>query len=565
LSAMDIAFDTTWCPVCSRQILPKRYYVPINPPQQAPAAPPSSPTAEPKVAAEPPARLPRNKTGTIRPRGGGLVHGTGRVKPNGALKRDDTVKQTKKQPTPEAGVDANSTRPIGAVRHRTVIDQSPVPLYCSDECRLVDMQSSFGAMGMEYNPDRCTSPTLPPVPHNSFSDFSSSESDSASGASFDSRSSFSSSPPSATSIDDDEPATPESYVALTKLFPDLPKRPPPPPPLIRRDTNESTASLDDLTSGVMMSGQRIKAALCREPPRKRSGYSAYPAEERRERKIIPGWTDGSHAWRASVYNLSAPLDMSKPLDEERVRGAYKGFVASSQRSHSGVYSTLSTPTFDAPSPSTASLPPLARSSVGSAASLQMRSRSEADELSKYPLFHSRSESRQSLMGALSTSPTGSTRSMPATTSVRRREVSLVKPGAEGRLLVPNVKMTRSPSTTTMSSVTSAGSSYGCYAYGRKPSPLSRQNSDASMETTDSLETEADLTMRPSSRSPTKKSTGDSWSYSDDTMTFPILQIPKKEKRVERRIIDGEEQDVEVEVEVHQPLKRLFLFPGKDVR
>lgn len=50
------------------------------------------------------------------------------------------------------------------------------------------------------------------------------------------------------------------------------------------------------------------------------------------------------------------------------------------------------------------------------------------------------------------------------------------------------------------------------------------------------------------------------------MTFPILQLPpKKEKRIERRVIDGEERDVEVEVEVVQPLKRLFLFPGKEVR
>ncbi|KAH9841460.1 uncharacterized protein C8Q71DRAFT_330608 [Rhodofomes roseus] len=556
---MDIAFDTTWCPVCSRQILPKRYYVPINPPQQAPAVPPSSPTNESKVKEEAPARLPRNKTGTIRARGGGLVHGTGRVKPNGALKRDDTVKQTKKPSVPEIAVD---TRPTGPVRHRTVIDQSPVPLYCSDECRLADLQSSFGAMGMEYNPDRCISPALPPVPHNSFSDFSSSESDSASGASFDSRSSFSSSPPSASSIDEDQPATPEAYVALTKLFPDLPSRPPPAPPLIHRNTNESTASLDDLQSGVMMSAQRIKAALCSEPPKKRSAYSVYPAEERRERKVIPGWTDGTHAWRASVYNLSAPVDMSKPFDDERVRGAYKGFVASSQRSRSGVYSTVSTPTFEPTSPSAASLPPVTRATSGS---MQMRSRSEADELSKYPLLHSRCDSRQSLSGALSTSPTGSTRSMPATISTRRKEFSLVKPGAEGRLLVPNVKMTRSPSTTTMSSLTSAGSSYGYYPYGRKPSPLSRQNSDASMETADSLETEADLTMRPPSSSPTKRSTGVSWSYSDDTMTYPILQIPKKEKRIERKIVDGREQDVEVEVEVHQPLKRLFLFPGKDGR
>ena len=529
---------------------------------------------ESKANDDAPARLPRTKTGTIRARGGGLVHGTGRDKHLGALKRDTTVKQTKKQPTPEVAVES---RPTGPVRHRTVIDQSPVPLYCSDECRLADLQCSLGAMGMEYKPDRCTSPTLPPVPHNSFSDFSSSESDSA--ASFDSHSSFGSSPPSASSIEDDQSATPEAYATLTKLFPDLPPRPPRAPPLLRRATNESTASFDDYQSGVMMSAQRIRAALCTDPPKKRSSRSAYPAEERRERKPIPGWTDGSHAWRASVYNLSAPPDMSKPLDEESVRGAYKGFVASSQRS-GGVYSTISTPTFEPTSPSAASMPAVTRAT---ATSMQMRSRSEADELSKYPLIHSRCDSRQSLVGALSTSPTGSTRSMPATISSRRKEVSLVKRGAEGRLLVPDVKMTRSPSTTTVSSVTSAGSSYGYYPYGRKPSPLSRQNSDASMETTDSLSTEADLTMRPTSSSPVKQSssgklssrrscarrscciTGTSWSYSDDTMTFPILQIPKKEKRIERRVVDGKEQEVEVEVEVHQPLKRLFLFPGKDGR
>lgn len=47
---MDIAFDTIWCPVCSRQILPKRLYIPINPPSPQlqntnPLAPPPSPTS----------------------------------------------------------------------------------------------------------------------------------------------------------------------------------------------------------------------------------------------------------------------------------------------------------------------------------------------------------------------------------------------------------------------------------------------------------------------------------------------------------------------------------------
>lgn len=41
--------DTSWCPVCSRQILPKRYLVPVTQqpsiPSPIPAPPPSSPTA----------------------------------------------------------------------------------------------------------------------------------------------------------------------------------------------------------------------------------------------------------------------------------------------------------------------------------------------------------------------------------------------------------------------------------------------------------------------------------------------------------------------------------------
>jgi hypothetical protein len=35
-----------------------------------------------------------------------------------------------------------------------------------------------------------------------------------------------------------------------------------------------------------------------------------------------------------------------------------------------------------------------------------------------------------------------------------------------------------------------------------------------------------------------------------------------EKRVERKVIDGKEEDVEVEVEVFPQFKRLFLFPGQ---
>lgn len=55
----------------------------------------------------------------------------------------------------------------------------------------------------------------------------------------------------------------------------------------------------------------------------------------------------------------------------------------------------------------------------------------------------------------------------------------------------------------------------------------------------------------------------SWSYTD-TFTYPIMQIAKREKRIERKIVDGVEKDVEVIVEVPRDNKRLFLFPGKAV-
>ena len=44
-----------------------------------------------------------------------------------------------------------------------------------------------------------------------------------------------------------------------------------------------------------------------------------------------------------------------------------------------------------------------------------------------------------------------------------------------------------------------------------------------------------------------------------------MQIPKKETRIERRVVDGVERDVEVVVEVPRDMKRLFLFPGKSAQ
>jgi hypothetical protein len=54
-----------------------------------------------------------------------------------------------------------------------------------------------------------------------------------------------------------------------------------------------------------------------------------------------------------------------------------------------------------------------------------------------------------------------------------------------------------------------------------------------------------------------------WSY-DNVLTYPCMVPPiRTENRHEKQVVNGVEHEVEVEVEL--PLKRLFLFPGKEVR
>ncbi|THG97265.1 hypothetical protein EW026_g4703 [Hermanssonia centrifuga] len=471
---MDITFDTTWCPNCARQILPKRIQVPIASPV-SPAPPPSSPTSQPKTDAAAPnvARITRSKTGTIRARGGGLVHGTGRVKPNGTIKR----------PSPK------------------------------------DAQTS------------AKKPTAPAV-------------------------SATTPTPSAPDTIPDYPI-PRRYAALASIY-DLPPCPPP-PPLMRTDTSSSEESeryTNDYQSGVIMAARRITEALAPRPePKKRPSWSTPSTQfntalalQATRNQVVPGWTDGSDKWRASVYSFAAPSRGDDSAEEERMMRAYtyKGFVSTPLRS-TGVYSTIGDPSTPTPSSSAPAYNPGPQ---------MARARSEAEELySKFDMsFSRRSESRMSLSHQmLSTSPTGSTRSLPTTVSSsysRKREVPILKKGAEGKLLVPDVKMKRSDSG--LSSCSSSWTGTSVSGTSRRRSPLSRQNSEASVM-------EEDVTVR----SPIEQSaSGQSWSYKDQT--YPIMQLPpKREKRIERRMVDGVERDVVVEVMVVPERKRLFLFPGKE--
>ncbi len=405
------------------------------------------------------------------------------MKPNGAIKRS---------PTKDAAPDATSntiptSKPAASVRHRMVIDQTPAPLYCSDECRLADLQSYHSAIDIKYNPDRCTSPRLPPVPPNSVSDIHGSQDDSdcSSGASYESRSSTSS--PIHTSATSQTPPPPkvdcgaEAYSRLSAIYGFAPL--PPPPPFVRKATIPAEEPAPRLEGGIIMAARRIQAALCPEKPKRSSWDLPIHSDPEDDNKPIPGWTDGSNAWRASVYGFAPPRDFTRTDPDDAAIRAYGSYVATPHRSR-GVYSTLGENKPAADVKTSASMSSLPSRAVDASTQELYRQYSAS--------FTRRSESRTSMhtRGAgLSTSPTGSTRSGLA------REVSLVKPGAEGRLLVPDVKMRRVNSSVSSgggSSGTSWGSQSAIFsnasAAGRRRSPLSRQNSDASVGT---VETESD--------------------------------------------------------------------------
>lgn len=551
--------DTSWCPVCSRHILPKRYLVPVAPqpsdPSPIPGPPPSSPIAsagDTNTTQLPAARQARRTTGTIRQKGGGgLVRGTGRVKPNGTIKRSDPKRDAGSAIPPPLTQAAPA-----AMKHRTVIDQNPTPLYCSDECRLADLNSLYGGLSLDYNPDRDPrgSPPLPPVPHNSFSTI-------ASLADMSDCSSPSTSPDSqgSTLASERNPFASEcsginpSIAALARIydFPPLPPR----PTLLDEEPRETAIELDnDYQSGVMMAARRIKETLCAHSDSTKTVRPS--AQNPKERRPIPGWTDGSDSWRSSVYSLASPntpISSTSLTSRDDRPAAYSSFVASPHRS-TGVYSTIgenNTPTASIQSSDSSRLSPTARANTSD------------DLYSKFALaFSRRSDSRSSLSGSAPQA-----QSFPAST--RRREQNILKPGAEGKLLVPDVKLKASSASSSHSNDGASVSSWrsgSARSYMR--SPLSRHGSEVSVESgsdcTDAIPDHNELPYSlPTERRPTVETR--SWSY-DNMTTYPVMPMPpRKEIRYERRVVNGVTTVVETEVEVQPQLKRLFLFPGKERR
>ncbi|PFH53985.1 hypothetical protein AMATHDRAFT_45019 [Amanita thiersii Skay4041] len=495
-------FDAAWCPVCDRQIQPKRIQVPVPPPPPPTLPLPSGSNTSPTKQQQ--STIRRTKGGTIKR--GAHTQGTGLVRPTGTIKRTDSAQKSQQTDTP---------KPTQPIKHRTIIDQSPIPLYCSDECQLADLHNQN--RGLPLNPGRATSP----VPSQTFTLTASETESDATGSSFDSVSSVSSSTSNPTHIS-------PSLATLAAIY----KFPPPPPPAPVYSEELVSSDSDyphDYNSGIMMAG-RFLNSVCPKPT-KRTTYGVYP-QPPEPRKPIPGWSDGSNAWRSCVYSFSPPKKVEDSPNSDSVSKAYKSFTATSHRSHS-IYSTLGESSSSTPrnAYSTTSLP---------AANNEL--------IQKYSQsFSRRCESRSS--GSMSTSPS-STHSFPTTLpSSQRRERSLVQRGAEGKLLVPNVKLkVNNGSSTSLSSAWSGPRSVR--------SPLSVTSSDSSDE-----ETTVNTKCGDSPAMPFKRPAAEtrSWSY-DNFKTYPIMQLPpKKETRKEKQLVDGVEVEVEVDVIVEQPLKRLFLF------
>ncbi|KAI1786261.1 hypothetical protein LXA43DRAFT_1111219 [Ganoderma leucocontextum] len=519
IGAVDIPFDTIWCPICARQIVPKRIQVPVQPRP----TPPQATVTQSKTAhhQDTSVRLTGGKTvSRIRPREG-FVHRTSRVKSNKAIKGSPTEDAPENAPPNARSDSIPAPKPAAPVRHRMVIDQTPAPLYCSDACRLADLQSCH--IDIKHNAARCTSPRLPPDLSNTFSVIHGSQNDSdcSSGASYNS-SSFASSitaSPTAQASPSNGDCGADAYSHLSAFYGFAPL--PPPPPF----TPKASTS-----GGIMLAARRIEAALFTTTKKFCWGLPVDSDNNENDSKPIPGWTDGSNAWRASVYGFAPPRDFTRTDPDYDAIRAYGSYVATPHRSH-GVHSTLSDTMPAAEVKTSGLLPAVTLRAID--APTQKLYRQYSVSFTRWTSIHTRYAGR-------STSPASSTCSSLA------REVPILKPGAEGRLLVPDVKLRR---------VNFIVSSIGCSSgtsWGRQRATFSNASA-AGLNGEHNTASRSGLQLHLSARTQ---------SYSSEMFTYPIMRIaPKKEKHIERRLVDGVERDVEVEVLVEEPIKRLFLFGG----
>ena len=147
-----------------------------------------------------------------------------------------------------------------------------------------------------------------------------------------------------------------------------------------------------------------------------------------------------------VYSFAKPRDHSLPIDESTdPKRAYKGFVASSRR-WGGVYLALGIG-YRVPQPL-------------SDEPVSLPCNRTVDKLySKYNLAFARHSESQTSMHS-SSSVLSMARSLPTTIAsiVKKKEIPILKKGAEGKLLVPDVKLKVSTSYVNISASPSRNSS-----------------------------------------------------------------------------------------------------------
>jgi len=242
---------------------------------------------------------------------------------------------------------------------------------------------------------------------------------------------------------------------------------------------------------------------------------------------VPGWTDGSNAWRASLYSIS-----SRP-----------------QHPFYPEYSSKASESFS-PSPHHSPRAPRASCSSGlrsAQAPPSQRSLSD-DMLSKFSQsFQRRSVSRPSPHPSTPTLSSPSD-SQSVSRSLPKRERTLLPPAVQGKLLVPDVRLKIHSGSSASLSSTWSGPTSTCSAR----SPLSVTSESDEERSTDSASSLPVYRKRPTVETR-------SWSY-DNFRTYPVMQLPpKKVKQIQKQIVDGQECEVEVEVEVVEERKCLFKF------
>lgn len=151
------------------------------------------------------------------------------------------------------------------MRQQTIINPSPVPLYCSDECHLANTQSVSG-LDINYDSECPASPTLTAMalPRAAQTEDSSYSSIGSSAEAEGSSPTLARAPSPTTLTQSKRPSGPIAigYAALASIHV-LPPLPPPPPPF-QPDPKPEPLKYNapkDYTSGVMIAARRIQAVL----------------------------------------------------------------------------------------------------------------------------------------------------------------------------------------------------------------------------------------------------------------------------------------------------------------